>query len=88
MVIRAFVEMECELSDYFDPVSIGVWARNGRRELKREMNLTQKDLLLSIRADEVECNRRYEDNNMRFLRLVGASVKDISTFLSEIAYNL
>jgi len=47
-IIPAFVEMEDELADaslnYLEPVSIGLRARNGRRKLKRGMDLTKKDL--------------------------------------------
>ena len=55
--------------------------------LKIEMDLAKKDLVHSIRGDEVERNQRYEDN-MRIIRLVGSSVTDILTFVSGIAYNL
>jgi len=63
-VISTFVEIEDELPDvivnYFKPVFINVRARNGRRrELKREIDLTKKDLIHSIRGDEVEWNRKY-----------------------------
>ena len=56
MVITAFVEMEDELPDvilnYFQPVCIGVRALTGRRgELRKELDLTKKDLVHSIRGD-------------------------------------
>jgi len=140
MVIRAFVEMEDELTDailnYFEPVFIGVRTQNRSRMeprfqiqfwnvcenvktclpstnnqverwynsfnnmvnsyhqsfwnflllLKREIDVTKKHLIHSLRGDEFEFNRRYEDNNTRILRLVRASVTDISTILSGIAY--
>ena len=34
-------------------------------ELTRELDLTKKDLVHSIRGDEVKRNRRYGDSNLR-----------------------
>jgi len=73
MIILAFREMEDELPDtifkYFEPFFIGLQEQNGRRGLKREMDLTKKDLVHTIPGDD---SRGYEVKNMRILRLIGA----------------
>ena len=89
MVLPTFIEMEDELPDailtYFEPVCIGVRARNGRRvELKRALDLTKKDPVHSIRGDEIKRHSRYEDNNMRILRFLGVQLQTFRHFYLEL----